>query len=55
LALSLELDGVKDVRRVLSLGHEDLLHATALGFQEFEDGVAPLDLVSTETVTIARG
>src|ERR1039457_5468746 len=35
LTLRLEFDGIQDVRRVLLVGHEDLLYHPAPGLQQF--------------------
>ncbi len=53
LALRLELDGVKNLRGVLRVGHEDLLHFAPAGLQELENGVSTLDLLSTEALLFA--
>ena len=50
LTLRLELDGVKGLAGVLSVGDVDLLDLATTGLEEFEDGVASFDLLAAESL-----
>ncbi|MGB8197507.1 MAG: hypothetical protein WCF25_10930 [Acidimicrobiales bacterium] len=55
MTLSLELDGVQNVRSVLRLGNKYFPHGAALGAQKLQYGVAPFNLISTDPLALARG
>ena len=54
LSLRLELDGVERLAGVLGVGDEDLLDLAATGLEEFEHGVASLDLLAAESLLLTR-
>jgi hypothetical protein len=49
LSLCLEFNGVENVRRILGFGDVDALDRASTRLQEFEHGVATLDLFTAET------
>src|ERR1022692_2632158 len=52
LALRFEFNGVQNIRRILLIGHKDLLNGPSTGLQQFEHGVATLNLFAAESFPV---